>query len=41
LKTKAETAELNNFKDDDLSVIDTKIAESDEDMDYFKSLAES
>ena len=39
LKTKAETAELNNFKDDDLSVIDTKIAESDEDMDYFKSLA--
>jgi hypothetical protein len=39
LKTKAETAELNNFRDDDLSVIDTKIAESDEDMDYFKSLA--
>jgi hypothetical protein len=39
LKTKAETAELNNFKDDDLSVIDAKIAESDEDMDYFKSLA--
>lgn len=41
LKTKAETAELNNFKDDDLSVIDTKIAESDDDMDYFKSLANS
>ena len=40
LKTKAESAELNNFKDDDLSVIDTKIADSDEDMDYFKSLAE-
>jgi hypothetical protein len=39
LKTKAETAELNNFKDDDLSVIDAKITESDEDMDYFKSLA--
>jgi hypothetical protein len=39
LKTKAETAELNNFKDDDLSVIDTKIADSDEDVDYFKSLA--
>jgi hypothetical protein len=39
LKTKAESAELNNFRDDDLSVIDTKIAESDEDMDYFKSLA--
>jgi len=41
LKTKAETAELNNFRDDDLSVIDKKIAESDDDMDYFKSLAES
>lgn len=39
LKTKAETAELDTFKDDDLSVIDKGIS-GDEDIDYFKSLAE-
>lgn len=42
LKTKAESVELNTFKDDDLKSIDTKISSSgdDDDMDYFKSLAE-
>ena len=40
LKTKAESAELDTFKDDDLSVIDKGISD-DGDMDYFKSLAES
>ena len=40
LKTKAETAELDTFKDEDLSVIDKGISD-DGDMDYFKSLAES
>jgi hypothetical protein len=41
LKTKAETAVLDTFKDDDIAVIDKKIAAADdEDLDYFKSLAE-
>jgi hypothetical protein len=42
LKTKAESVELNNFKDDDLKSIDSKASSSsgDDDMDYFKSLAE-
>ena len=41
LKTKAETAELNTFKEDDIAVIDKKIsAVDDEDLDYFKALAE-
>jgi len=39
LKTKAESVELDTFKEDDLSVIDKGIA-SDDEMDYFKSLAE-
>jgi len=41
VKTKAEDAVFKKFNDDDVSVIDKKIAESeDEDLDYFKSLAE-
>jgi hypothetical protein len=41
LKTKAEDAVLAKFKDEDLATIDTKIAESDDDLDYFKSLADT
>jgi hypothetical protein len=41
LKTKAETAELSAFKEDDIAVIDKKIsAVDDEDLDYFKALAQ-
>lgn len=40
LKTKAEDAEISPFKDDDVAVIDKKIAADDDDLDYFKSLAE-
>lgn len=41
LKTKAEDADISPFKDDDVSVIDKKIAASDDDdLDYFKNLAE-
>jgi len=41
VKTKAEDAVFKKFNDDDVSVIDKKISESeDEDLDYFKSLAE-
>ena len=40
LKTKAEDAVLNTFKDADVSVIDTAPAGDDDDMNYFKSLAE-
>ena len=29
------------FNDNDVAIIDKKIAEHDEDLDYFKSLAES
>jgi hypothetical protein len=39
-KTKAETAVLDTFKEEDLSVIDAKIAAGDDDLDYFKSLAD-
>jgi hypothetical protein len=39
-KTKAETAVLDTFKEEDLSVIDAKIADGDDDLDYFKSLAD-
>jgi hypothetical protein len=39
-RTKAEDVKLETFKDDDVSVIDRKIAEDDGDLDYFKSLAE-
>jgi hypothetical protein len=41
LKTKAEDAVLAKFKDEDLATIDTKIAETDDDLDYFKSLADT
>ena len=40
LKTKAEDAVLNTFKDADVSVIDKAPVVDDEDMNYFKSLAE-
>ena len=40
LKTKAEDAVLNTFKDTDVSVIDKAPAVDDDDMNYFKSLAE-
>jgi hypothetical protein len=39
MKSKAESVELDTFKDSDLSVIDKGIA-ADDDVDYFKSLAE-
>jgi hypothetical protein len=40
LKTKAETAVLDTYREDDIAVIDKKIASADdEDLDYFKSLA--
>ena len=39
--TRAESAVVNKFNDDDISVIDHKHdADSDEDLNYFKSLAE-
>jgi hypothetical protein len=39
--TRAESAVVNKFNDDDIGVIDQKIAaDVDEDLDYFKSLAE-
>jgi hypothetical protein len=40
LKTKAEDTVLTKFKEEDLSTIDTKTCGDDEDLDYFKSLAE-
>ena len=40
VKSKAEDAVFKKFDDEDVSVIDKKIAEHDEDLDYFKSLAE-
>jgi hypothetical protein len=40
LKTKAEDAVLNTFKDADVSMIDKAPVVDDEDMNYFKSLAE-
>ena len=40
-KTKAETAVLDTFKEEDLEVIDKKIAaEADDELDYFTSLAD-
>ena len=39
-KTKAETAVLDTFKEEDLDVIDKKIASDDEELDYFTSLAD-
>jgi len=42
LRTKAEDVEVNNFKESDLEVLNTRSSTSeDEDLDYFKSLAES
>lgn len=42
LRTKAEDVEVDTFKEDDLSVLNTASTSSeDEDLDYFKSLAES
>jgi hypothetical protein len=39
--SRAESAVVNKFNDDDIGVIDQKIAaDADEDLDYFKSLAE-
>jgi hypothetical protein len=41
VKTKAEDAVFKKFDDEDVAVIDKKIVEhDDEDLDYFKSLAE-
>ena len=41
VKTKAEDAVFKKFDDEDVSVIDKKIVEhDDEDLDYFKSLAD-
>ena len=40
LKTKAEDVEVNNFKETDLGKLDSKITESDDELDYFKSLAQ-
>jgi len=37
--TKADTAVVSKFNDDDISVIDNPVTE-DEDLDYFKSLAQ-
>ncbi len=37
--TKADTAVVSKFNDDDISVIDKPVTE-DEDLDYFKSLAQ-
>ncbi len=39
-KTKAADSVVSSIKDDDVSVIDKSISEDDEDLDYFKSLAE-
>ena len=39
-KTKATDSVVSSIKDDDVSVIDKSISEDDEDLDYFKSLAE-
>lgn len=36
--TKAESVELNNFKDEDTSILDSSVVE-DDDLDYFKNLA--
>jgi hypothetical protein len=40
-KTKATDNVVSSIKDDDVSVIDKAISADDEDLDYFKSLAES
>ncbi len=37
---KAEDVELRNFTEDEIKVIDSKATNSDEDLDYFKSLAQ-
>jgi hypothetical protein len=39
-KTKAADSVVSTIKDDDVSMIDKSISEDDEDLDYFKSLAE-
>lgn len=39
LKTKAETASINPFKEEDTSIIDTAASAEDDDLDYFKNLA--
>lgn len=38
--TKADTTLVSKFNDDDIAVIDKKVVEHDDDLDYFKSLAE-
>jgi hypothetical protein len=41
-RTKAETAVLDTFKEEDLAALDKKVvAEADEEMDYFNSLADT
>ena len=40
-KTKAADNVVSSIKDDDVSIIDKAVSEDDDDMDYFKSLAES
>jgi hypothetical protein len=41
-RTKAETAVLDSFKEEDLAALDKKVvAEADEEMDYFNSLADT
>jgi hypothetical protein len=37
---KAEDVELRSFNEDEIKVIDSKATNSDEDLDYFKSLAQ-
>ena len=39
-KTKAADTVVSSFKDEDIAVIDKAISEDDEDLNYFKSLAE-
>lgn len=42
LRTKAEDVEVNSFKEDDLEVLNSSVSSTvDEDLDYFKNLAES
>jgi hypothetical protein len=41
-RTKAETAVLDTFKEEDLAALDKKVvAEADAEMDYFNSLADT
>jgi hypothetical protein len=39
LRTKAEDVEVDSFREADLGKLDSKIDETDDELDYFKSLA--